>query len=372
MMYNYGRTAEIEILGQQPKVVWVIAEGQDEGHELAWDTAHIQARPALRYRPVALGGQPVPPPQRQQPFGVPAGMAQWSQTAAQDMQAVTGIRFDATPQERMYDESGRALRELRERGDLATFHYVDNAAKSLRRLGVILQDLICNGEIYDTTRIITILREDDKEQQVMISPTAPKPYSEVREEQTGKAMPVINPTIGKYGVTVTVGPSYATKRVEAAESKMDFVRAMGPAAPQIISGVADLIAKDMDWAEADEWQARLAGLVAQTHPGLVQPTQKDMTPQVQALIQGLQNQSKQLQQELVVTQKQLVEKQTDQAIKLEGIEKTFEAKLLAVAQKSDADMHKHVGTNLQNLLKEVGELRQALANPPEQRPNANG
>ncbi len=363
LMYNYGRTAEIETLGQQPKIVWLIAEGQDEGYEEQWSTAHVKARPALKYRPMSLGGHPVPPPQRQQPFGVPAGQAQWSQTAAQDMQAVTGIRFDATPQERMYDESGRALRELRERGDLATFHYIDNCAKSLRRLGVILQDLICNGEVYDTTRIVTILREDEKEQQVKISPTAAKPYTEERDEMTGKAIPVINPTIGKYGVTVMVGPSYATKRVEAAESKMDFVRAMGPAAPQIIAGVADLIAKDMDWAESEEWAARLAALVAQTHPGLIQPTQKDMTPQVQALIQGLQQSLQKTQQELMLHQRALADQDKDRAIKLEKIEKDFEAKLIQVAQKSDADMHKHVGTNLQNLMAEVSELRKALAEP---------
>jgi hypothetical protein len=228
---------------------------------------------------------------------------------------------------------------------------------------VILQDLICNGEVYDTTRIVTILREDDKEQQVMVSPTAAKPYSEERDEHTGKVIPVINPTIGKYGVTVTVGPSYATKRVEAAESKMDYVRAMGPAAPQIIAGTADLIAKDMDWAESDEWHSRLAALVEMTHPGLVKPTAKDMTPQVQAAMQGMQQNLQKLQQELVLAQRALADQDKDRAIKLEGIEKTFEAKLIAVAQKAEADSQKHIGANLQNIIKEVAALRESLATP---------
>ena len=55
------------------------------------------------------------------------------QGAAQDMMAATGIRFDATQNERMIDESGKAIRELRRSGDLGSFHYADNLGQSLRR-----------------------------------------------------------------------------------------------------------------------------------------------------------------------------------------------------------------------------------------------
>jgi hypothetical protein len=50
--------------------------------------------------------------------------------------ASTGIRFDATQQERTHDESGKALRvELKRVGSLGNFHYIDNLARSLKHTG---------------------------------------------------------------------------------------------------------------------------------------------------------------------------------------------------------------------------------------------
>lgn len=145
--------------------------------------------------------------------------------------ATTGIRFDATMNERMIDESGKAIRELRRSGDIGSFHYVDNLARSLRRTGEIFIELI--PKIYDEPRIITILREDDKEERV-IDPTMQKPMGKERRPD-GKRMKLFNPKHGKYGVTVTIGQSYATKRIEASENMMNFARALPNTAALIAS-----------------------------------------------------------------------------------------------------------------------------------------
>src|SRR6185437_11728702 len=187
--------------------------------------------------------------------------------------------------ERVYDESGRALRELRERGDLGSFHYTDNLARSLRHTGEILVDLI--PKIYDTRRVLTILREDDSEEQVMVDPSAQKPSGRTQHPITNKMVKFFNPTYGKYGVTVTIGPSYATKRIEAAESMMDFVRAVGPIAPEKVSNIIDLIAKNLDWQDAEQVTARLAKMLP---PNLLTPDTADLPPQAQALLQSLQQQ----------------------------------------------------------------------------------
>ena len=131
-----------------PKAPYIGAEGQFEGHEKRWNRANDQAFPYLQYKPTDVGGKLVPPPQRQPFAGPPQGVVAAKMAAAQDMQATTGIRFDATLQERMYDESGKALRELKRVGDLGNFHYVDNLARSLRHTGRILIDLI--PKVYDT------------------------------------------------------------------------------------------------------------------------------------------------------------------------------------------------------------------------------
>jgi hypothetical protein len=300
------------------------------------------------------------------------GIIAAKQAAAQDMQAVTGIRFDATLQERVYDESGRALRELRRSGDLGSFHLIDNFARALRHTGEILIDLI--PKIHDTKQVITILREDDTEELVQLDPHAaqgqPGRPNEMKHPLTQKIMKVFNPTVGQYGVTVTIGPSYATKRVEAAESMMDFVRAM----PQAGALVMDLVAKEQDWNNSEQFATRLAAALP---PGLLKPEMKDVPPQVQALIGQLQQQTQQLQQEKAALMAQVMDKNQDRAVKMDQIEKDFEAKLLnivmqmetkmaAIQQKAEATVMTHVGSQLKDLAEGVKLLESTLA---ESKPN---
>lgn len=355
--YNYWTTAETEMVALAPKAPWVVAEGQIEGYEDVWKTANTKSHTVLQYRAISLGGHPVPPPQRTQMAQVPTGIVQAKQGAAQDMMAVTGIRFDATMGERMYDESGRALRELRERGDMGSFHLIDNLARALRHTGEILVDLI--PKVYDTKRIETILREDDSEETVQLDPNAPKPFLEGRHPQTNKVMKIFNPNMGRYGVTVTIGPSYATKRIEAAESMMDFARALPNAAALIM----DLIAKNQDWPGAEEMATRLAKAIP---PNLLSPDAKDVPPQVSAMLQAMDQQIKQLSQERQQLIAALTSQQADRQQRQDKIDKDFESKLLAVVQKAEASFNQHVGSQLKDLAQGVHLLRETLANPEEE------
>lgn len=323
-MYNYWATKETEAIALAPNAPWVIEEGQIEGHETAWQMANRKPIPVLQYKGVSVGGTQAPPPQRQQFAGIPAGIVQAKQGAAQDMMATTGIRFDSTTQDHLYDESGRALREHRRSGDIGSFHYTDNLARALKRTGEICIEII--PKVYDTKRVMTILREDDAEERVMIDPDAGKSIGEMKDPATQKTMKVFNPTIGKYGVTVTIGPSYATKRVEAAESMMDFIRAL----PQTGEMLADLVAKNQDWPGAPEMATRLAKAIAMKFPGVMSPDMKDVTPQVQAVLTQLQTQLQQMTQERQQMIKAITDQSADRALEKEKIDKAFEAKLIKV------------------------------------------
>ena len=349
-MYNYWASSETESLALAPKAPWVIAEGQDEGYEDEYERANIVPNPVVHYRMVDLNNQTAPPPRREQPPAVPAGFVQAKQAAAADMMAVSGIRFDATPQERNYDESGKALRELQRVGDLGTFHGIDNLSRALRRGGEILLELF--PKVYDTAQVVMILGEDDREQMVKIDPNAPQAVARMQTEQ-GSIMKIFNPKIGKYSVTVTTGPSAKTRRIEAAESMMQFVRAL-PQAGQLIM---DLIAKNLDWPGAEEIAARLAKAIP---PNLLSVDQKEMTPQVQALLGNLQKQLQDLGVQHQAALKALGDKQADRAIQMDKIEKDFEAKLIGVVQKAEAAYSTHVGSQLKDLADGVRELREHI------------
>ena len=80
-----------------------------------------------------------------------------------------------------------------------------------------------------------------------------------------------------------MSPSFATRRIEAAESMMDFLRAVPAAGPLVM----DLIAKNSDWPQAETIAIRLAKALP---PGMLEPEMKDIPPEVQALIQQMKTQ----------------------------------------------------------------------------------
>lgn len=355
-MYNYWMTTYTELVALAPKAPWVMEEGQIEGHEDQWRQAHQKSYPTLLYKATSVAGHPAPPPQRQPFAQIPEGVMNGAMVASQDLAATTGIQIGNQPGDQRLDhrESGRMLREQRRTTDLGAYHLVDNLARSLKHCGRQLVDLI--PKIYDEKRTITILREDDVEELIGIDPRQQQALVETQRD--GKKRRIFNPNAGKYGVTVTIGPSFATKRIEAAESMMEFVKAL----PNTAALVSDLIAKYQDWPGAEEIASRLAKAIP---PNLLTPDQKDVPPQVQAFIQNLEQQTKQLQTELQAAMKALNEKDQDRAVALEKINADFEAKILAVVQKAEEAAQKHVGFKLDDLGKEVLRLSQALAEPPD-------
>lgn len=347
--YNYWVTKLTEAVALAPNAPWVVEEGQVEGHEDEWRSANTKNNAYLSYKASSVAGKPSPPPQRQAFAQIPSGIMTALQQSAQDMQATTGVRFDATMNERMMDESGKAIRELRRTGDLGAFHYADNMARSLRHTGMILIDLVM--KLYDDARVVTILREDGSEEMVRIDPNASAAFQEAKHPKTGKTLKIFNPKFGKYGVTVTIGPSYATKRIEASENMIAFARAL----PQTAGLIADLIAKNQDWPGAQEIADRLAKTLP---PNLLTPDQKDMSPQVQALLQSMDTQIKQLTMQLQHAMMALKDKNADRSLEAQKIQNDYEAKLLKIVADTEtkqAATEERASSNLATHIRAIAE-----------------
>ena len=363
-MINYWDTSKTEMVALAPKSPYIGEEGQFEGHEDEWKMSNVRSTPYLSYKGTSVGGTPAPPPQRVPFAGVPAGIVEASQSAQQHLMGITGIRFDATMNERTMDESGKALRELRQSGDIGSFDFIDNLTQSLRRTGEIMLELI--PKIYSDARVITIIREDDQEEQVRLDPAQPKAIGEIKRPD-GKKMKTFNPIVGKYGVTVTIGPNFATKRIEAGENMIAFAKAL----PQTAALIADLIAKNMDWPGAEEIASRLAKTLP---PNLLVPDQKDLSPQVQALLSSMDQQIKQLTQQLQQAMAALQDKNADRAVIADKVNKDFEAKLLkivadieakmaATEQAATANFNTHIGAQIRELGTDTTALMQQLEHP---------
>lgn len=327
-MKNYWATAKTERVALESKAPWLVVEGQLEGHEEEWRGSGENPPIYLTYRPTSSDGKPAPPPQRQQWGGPPMSVIEAERDAEQDMMATTGIRFDATKSERIQDESGVALKQLKGNQQLGAYHYLDNLGRALKHTGRIMIDLI--PHIYDTKRILTIINEDGSDEQVAIDPQQATPF-EHADQGDGKKIRSFNPKVGRYEVAVTIGPNYETRMQEASASMMEF----GKAFPQAAQFIGDLVAKNQPWPESDIIARRIASTLP---PEMNQPEQKDLTPQVQAFIVSLQKKIQTDQQQLKQMGEALTEKGTQHALEKEKIDRDFEAKMTKIAADMEGKM----------------------------------
>ena len=251
-IYNYMRSAQVEIKALQPKAPFIGTEDMFKNHLDYWETANTANHPFLPFTPdpKAAGAAP----QRVQPPVTSPGLTEEVALSANDMKAVIGI-YDAQLGAKSNETSGRAILARQQEGDTGTFVYKDNFGRALRRTGQILIDLI--PKIYDTQRRIRIIGEDGKHDLIEVN----KPVGMIEEPLDGgepMGAKVENDlTVGAYDVVVELGPSYSTKQQEARDGIQTFIQA----APQIAPLVMDLVAKGQDWPLADKIGKRLETLL---------------------------------------------------------------------------------------------------------------
>jgi len=251
-MYNYWVSQEAEMLALAPKAPFIGYAGQFEGYEHQWKTANTQNYPYLEVNPDVTDGQGavLPLPARAQPPLAQTGLIQAKMGASDDIKSTTGY-YDSSLGETSNERSGRAILARERQGDTGSYHYIDNLARAIRYGTRQLVDLI--PKIYDTQRIARIIGIDGETSTVRIDPMQPEPVREVRDQMGVTIEKIYNPSVGKYDVAVTTGPSYLTKRQEA----MDAMGQILQANPNLWAVAGDLFVKNMDWPGAQEIAQRL-------------------------------------------------------------------------------------------------------------------
>lgn len=242
-MYNFWTTQITEKIALAPKAPYIGTSKMFARHKRQWATANTDNKAYLAF--TADPDFPGMFPKRELPAPLNAAEIEQRNQAADDIKATTGL-YDASLGNRSNETSGRAILARQREGDVATFPWMDNLSRSIQHTGRILVDLV--PRIYDTQRQVRILGVDGNQKLVPINQPFMTPDGQVK---------VFDLARGKYDVEVTVGPSYTTQRIEAADSMMSFIQAIPGAAPII----GDLIAQNMDWPGADEIAERMKHLL---------------------------------------------------------------------------------------------------------------
>ena len=292
-LLNSLTSTKIELISLSPKAPYIGYAGQFKDPK--WQDVNVKSFGFLEAESLDNEGQRAPLPQRIPFAGVPTGIVQAEQQANQDIRETIGM-YNASIGANSSETSGRAILAKQKEGDTGTYHYTDNLSRAIRHLGKCLVEMI--PYYYDAQRIARTFGEDGTTNEIQIDPDSPTAIAKIRD-RAGKIQKVFNPNIGKYDVNVTVGPSYASQRTEAAESQLELARVL----PAIAQVAPDLIARSFDFKGADEIADRLKAMLP---PGIAKEDDDEQEPlppqaqqavqQAQQAMQAVQMQEQQLQQ----------------------------------------------------------------------------
>ena len=312
-LYNFYKTTEAEVVQQTPKNPYVGVLGQFKTMAMQWAEANRTPRAYLEYDPVSVAGQLAPPPQRQAYEPATQALTIGAAAANEDIKATTGLfdpsRGAATPNA----DSGFAIDLLQQQGATSTFHFFDNFMRSMWFGYRILVDLI--PRIYDTPRVIRIVRPDDVAEMVQIG-----------RMFTGKDGKRLRYDLaqGTYAVVLSVQPSYATRKMRAAAELTQLAKADPAQLPQW----ADLFVRQLDIGPlGDEIAERL------TPPQYAKNQPNPQQVQQQAAQLAQQNQM--LQQQITELSNVLATKSYETQAKNEQNARDNETKLAIAAMQEE-------------------------------------
>jgi hypothetical protein len=173
------------------------------------------------------------------------------------------------------------------------------------------------NQIYDTQRIARIIGIDGETDMAKIDPMQQEPVKKIVSPENPSVVieKIYNPSVGRYDVCVTTGPSYMTKRQEALDSMSQLLQGN----PALWAVAGDLFIKNMDWPGAQEMSQRFAKTI---DPKLLETD--DKSPALQAAEQQMQAMA----QEMDMMHKML--QNVHQSVEMQDLErKNFEATIKA-------------------------------------------
>lgn len=230
-LHNYWRSIIAEKLMLTPKGNWIASEDAVAGRQEEWRESHLSDNPLLVYN------ENTQKPERTDPSQIESGLIQEASMTSQDLRDISNLH-EASFGQQSNEVSGKAILARQRVGETGTVIYQDNLDIAIEAGGDVINQLI--PFTYDTIRTIKVMGEEDEE-------LTPVVINDTTNEDS------VDITAGKYAVSSSTGPSFVTKRVEAADNMLNMVNAM----PDVLGVAADKIVEAQDWPGATEIARRI-------------------------------------------------------------------------------------------------------------------
>ena len=250
---NYAMSRSIEEGALAPRAKYWMTPTQAAGHEDQIATLNTNSDPVQFFNP-----DPEFPSIPQQQGG--AVVNQGLNLIAQSMQGMinaTAGMFAANMGDNPNAQSGVAIRQLQNKGDNGTFKYSRAMEIAIAATGRLIKDAI--PKVYDTTRTIRVLREDDTYDMADLN-------QQVVDNATGEIVTVNDLSVGSYDVICKAGPSFKNRQEETLEA----ITSLAQVDPSLMQIAGDLLLQNVNTpaanqiAERKRSQMLQAGLIPQS------------------------------------------------------------------------------------------------------------
>lgn len=262
-MLNFWKTLGAERIALAPKAPFIATQTQVERRLDDWTLANKRNLSVLIYDPDPMA----PGPPHRSEVTIPMDVFHAIRGAEEDIEGTIGI-FKAGLGAPSNEKSGKAIKERRRESDTLTFTYLDNLTRAIEYTGKVINEIF--GEIYSTPQDMRMREPDGTENFVPVNMRmgeaiqrihgAPEMFKGLdphkltqRMNEVGVNAQFNNMNAGEYDAVVTVGPSFATQRMEAAEQFRELIQV----APDIAKIVGDLMLANMDFPQAPRAAARM-------------------------------------------------------------------------------------------------------------------
>lgn len=321
-LYNLQVSMLADTASQDQGQIPIVGMEQIRGLEKHWE-ARNKKRPAfLPLREVKdkagniISG--ATPAGYTQPAVMNQALAALLQQTSADIQEVTG--GSQAMQQMPSNIAQETVSNLMNRSDMASFIYLDNMAKSLKRAGEVWLSMA--REVYGSDREVRVVNEDGTDDIALMN-------AQIVDRQTGNVVALNDLSTGRYDVTVDVGPSYTARRDATVSTLTQVLQAMLPQDPMrpVIQGI---ILDNLDGEGMDDFKEFNRKQLLTT--GAVKPRNQKEQQIVQQAQMAAQNQPD---PNMVLAQAQMVAAQAE-AQKAQN--ETAQVQIKAFSAQQDAQL----------------------------------
>jgi Phage P22-like portal protein len=289
------------------------------GEEQQWRNPELQQGILVAKPDPVTKQMPIKMPE----WNISPQLMQEMQRGGSDLREILGFSENEVLQGR--DMSGKARRERKMEGSMATYVWMDNLNQAIEQGGRCTLDLL-PYVVGEDERAMVITKKDGKTQNIVLN----------KERSDGTIENAV--THGDYDIELSTGPSFAVQK----EIALEFFQQTLAANPETFPLIADLWAKNLDVQYMEQIAERFKIMVP---PEVLakeegkEPPPKQPTPQEQAM-----------QMEMEFKKAELAEKQKKLELEMEELE-LKKAKLMLEAQKVQMDSELNVYDHQANIQK---------------------